>query len=90
MIAEVKYYHQNPASDYACVTYIVEVSGAFGFRGLFTALSHHEAEDFAERINEYPRVRAELLEARAEVERLKARLRKRTRKPTRKRKGGKR
>lgn len=88
MTAEIKFRINRPAFDYPTMVYFVEIRGDDGVRGIFTALSRHEAEDLAERINEYPKAREELLEARAELERLKARLRKRTSKPTRKRKGG--
>ena len=88
MTAEIKFRINRPAFDYPTMVYFVEIRGDDGVRGIFTALSRHEAEDLAERINEYPKAREELLEARAELERLKARLRKCTSKPTRKRKGG--
>lgn len=88
MTAEIKFRINRPAFDYPTMVYFVEIRGDDGVRGIFTALSRHEAEDLAERINEYPKAREELLEARAELERLKARLRKLTSKPTRKRKGG--
>lgn len=89
MTAEIKFRINRPAFDYPTMVYFVEIRGDDGVRGMFTTLSRHEAEDLVERINEYPKAREELLEAHAELERLKARLRKRKpSKPTRKRKGG--
>lgn len=74
---------QRSAFDYTVIQYIVSIDG----RGIFSAMSRQEADDFIERVNNYPKLWEEAQEARWQIERLKEQVRKLRR--TQKKKGGK-
>lgn len=76
MTAEAKFSINRPAFDYPTVACFVEIRGDDGVRGMFTALSRDEANDLAERINNFPALADRLLDAEKTITRLKKQLRK--------------
>lgn len=73
MTAKLQNYEvSHSAYDYPVVQFIVSIDG----RGIFSAISRAEADDFIERVNKYPETLAALKYARHTIERLKARVRK--------------